>query len=432
MQTKNHQPLVWMKPDSAANFCTMVTTRKFAHMFRLSVELAEEIDPVVLEEALQVALKRIPAFSLKLRYGLFWNYLEAADDKAYVEEDVRNPMVRQNWKLNKQYLFRVRYYGRRISLEIFHALADGTGAMKFLITLVAEYLRRKYGYVIEESQWILHPDESPVPEEYEDMFDKVARPKKTKYKGAKAYHSKGTPAQEGYLNIITGHMPTEAVVREAKKYNATVTAFLSAVLIDAYQDLQERERSRKLRKRPILVTLPVDLRKFYPTKTVCNFFTNVNVGIDRVLGHYEFPEIVEAMKHGMGIEITEKKLNNLIAGNIAIYRIFAFRFIPMFIKKPFVILGDCIGGDPKASCTLSNIGNVVLPPKMTEYVKGIWAIGGPNRTRVTKCMGVSYGGTMAMTFTRKIKEAEVERLFFTKLVEMGIPVEIESNQRDEE
>ena len=73
-----------------------------------------------------------------------------------------------------------------------------------------------------------------------------------------------------------------------------------------------------------------------------------------------------------------------------------------------------------------------MPPKMTEYVKGIWAIGGPNRTRVTKCMGVSYGGTMAMTFTRKIKEAEVERLFFTKLVEMGIPVEIESNQRDEE
>ena len=88
MHSKSTKHLEWLKPDNTANFCTMVTTKKFAHIFRLSVELEEEIDPVVLDSALQVVLKRIPSFALKLRYGLFWNYMELGKDKPEVEEDV--------------------------------------------------------------------------------------------------------------------------------------------------------------------------------------------------------------------------------------------------------------------------------------------------------------------------------------------------------
>ncbi len=427
MHSKNKH-LEWLKPDNTANFCTMVTTKKFAHIFRLSVELDEEVDPVILDEALQVVLKRIPSFALKLRYGLFWNYLEMADGKPEVEEDVRNPMVRRSWKLNKHFLFRVRYFGKRISLEVFHALSDGTGGMVFMMTLVAEYLRRKYGYEIEDSRWILHPDEEPKPEEYEDAYSRVARKQKFKRKSPKAYQAKGTPEAEGYLNIITGHVPVDAVKAKAKEYDCTVTAFLTAVLMDAYQDIQEREKKRAIRQMPIVINIPVDLRKFYPSKTVSNFFANMNIGLDRALGHYSFGEIVEQVKHGMALNITEKKLNNLIAGNIASYRLKVYKVIPMFIKKPFVILGNYMGGEIKSSCTMSNLGNMVLPPKMSEYVKGIRAVAGKNFGRVTSCMGVSYKETMAISFTRKIKEAEIERLFYTKLVEMGIPVEIESNQ----
>lgn len=426
--TKNRLHLDWMKPDNTANFCSMVTTRKFAHIFRLSVELKEEIDPVILNEALQVVLKRIPGFALKLRYGLFWNYLEMTDDMAEVEKDVRNPMFRENWKLNKHFLFRVRYFGKRISLEVFHAIADGTGGMKFLITLVAEYLRRKHGYEIEESEWILHPDHEPVREEYEDSYSRVARRQKFIRKNPKAYRAKGTNEPNGYLNIITGHIPVDAVKTEAKKYQCTVTAFLMAVLMDAFQDIQEREKKASRRNLPIVITVPVDLRKFYPSQTVNNFFANANIGLDRTMGHYSFEEIVTQAKHGMALNITEKRLNNLIAGNIASYQKKAYKIIPMIIKKPFVILGNYVAAEKKSTCTLSNLGNVVLPPNMSEYVSKIHAVAGRNFGRVTSCMSVSYQGMMFVTFTRKIKEAEIERLFYTKLVEMGIPVEIESNQ----
>ncbi len=428
MHSKSTKHLEWLKPDNTANFCTMVTTKRFAHIFRLSVELEEEIDPVILDESLQVVLKRIPSFALKLRYGLFWNYMEMTKDKPSVEEDVRNPMVRRNWKLNKHFLFRVRYFGKRISLEVFHALADGTGGMTFLITLVAEYLRKKHGYTIEESRWILHPDEEPKPEEYEDAYSKVARRQKFKRKNPKAYQAKGTKEEEGYLNIITGRMPVEQVKARAKEYNCTVSAFLIAVLMDVFQDVQEKEKKRSKRQQPIVINVPVDLRKFYPSKTVSNFFANVNIGLDRTLGHYSFAEIVEQVKHGMALNITEKRLNNLIAGNIASYRLKVYKVIPMFIKKPFVILGNYMGGELKSTCTMSNLGNIILPSEMTKYVKGVHAVAGKNFGRVTSCICVSYKNNMSVSFTRKIKEAEIERLFYTKLVEMGIPVEIESNQ----
>ena len=431
MHSKNTKHLEWLKPDNTANFCTMVTTKKFAHIFRLSVELEEEIDPVVLDSALQVVLKRIPSFALKLRYGLFWNYMELAKDKPVVEEDVRNPMARRSWKLNKHFLFRVRYFGKRISLEVFHALADGTGGMTFMMTLVAEYLRQKYGYEIEESRWILNPDEEPKQEEYEDAYSKVARRQKFNRKSPKAYQAKGSKAAEGFLNIVTGRMPVEAVKAKAKEYNCTVTAFLTAVLMDVFQDIQEKEKKRKIRQMPIVINIPVDLRKFYPSKTVSNFFANINIGLDRALGHYSFAEIVEQVKHGMALNITEKRVNNLIAGNIASYQYKVYKVIPMFIKKPFVILGNYMGGEIKSTCTMSNLGKVELPPGMSEYVKGVQAVAGKNFGRVTSCMGVSYADTMSVTFTRKIKEAEIERLFYTKLVEMGIPVEIESNQASE-
>lgn len=428
MHSKNTKHLEWIKPDNTANFCTMVTTKKFAHIFRLSVELEEEIDPVVLDSALQVTLKRIPAFALKLRYGLFWNYLELAKDKPEIEEDVRNPMVRGSWKLNKHFLFRVRYYGKRISLEVFHALADGTGGMIFLMTLTAEYLRQKYGYEIEESPWILHPDESPKPEEYEDSYSKVARRQKFSRKSPKAYQARGTKEPEGYLNLVTGRIPIDVIKSKAKEHNCTITVFLTAVLMDAFQDVQEKEKTRKKRQVPIVINIPVDLRKFYPSKTVSNFFANVNIGLERALGHYSFAEIIEQVKHGMALNITEKKLNNLIAGNIASYQIKVYKIIPMFIKKPFVILGNYMGGEMKSTCTMSNLGNMVLPPKMSGYVQDVQAIAGKNFGRVTSCISISYKDTLSVSFTRKIKEAEIERLFYTKLVEMGIPVEISSNQ----
>jgi hypothetical protein len=42
---------------------------------------------------------------------------------------------------------------------------------------------------------------------------------------------------------------------------------------------------------------------------------------------------------------------------------------------------------------------------------------------------VSWNGKTYISMIRGIRDSELERLFFSSLVEMGIPVDIESNRR---
>jgi len=42
---------------------------------------------------------------------------------------------------------------------------------------------------------------------------------------------------------------------------------------------------------------------------------------------------------------------------------------------------------------------------------------------------LSYNGQFVINVTRKIREADLPRNFFRRLVRLGVPVRVESNQR---
>lgn len=86
-------------------------------------------------------------------------------------------------------------------------------------------------------------------------------------------------------------------------------------------------------------------------------------------------------------------------------------------------------GDRYCSNTLSNLGNIVLPKEVEKYVLEMGIAIGKSRGKPASSAMVGYNGNLYITITRKIKEAEFERILFTTLVEMGVPVLIESNRR---
>ena len=53
----------------------------------------------------------------------------------------------------------------------------------------------------------------------------------------------------------------------------------------------------------------------------------------------------------------------------------------------------------------------------------------PQRSYLNNCSVLSYGGRTYINMIRNIRESELERRFFSRLVELGIAVEIESNRR---
>ncbi|MDD6799973.1 MAG: alcohol acetyltransferase [Firmicutes bacterium] len=426
---KNH-PKRWMKLDNAAKIYPSAMSSRWMAIFRLSVELTEKIDTDILSEALRMTLLRFPSLSLRLKRGFFWYYLEQIDEEPEISSDVRNPCARMNFKQNKGYMFRVRYYENKISVEFFHVLTDATGGMSFLKTLTAEYLTRKYKITIPRSDSLLDCSDLPDASEVEDSFIKYAKKTKLASPEAKSYHIEGTPERRGVIHITTAIMDVSQLSAKAKEYNATITEYLLAHLVMSIAEIQKREPGRRKRKQPVKVCVPVNLRKFYPTKTLRNFASFVNIGISSEYGEYTFEEAVKSIHHQMGLETSEKHINARMSGNVSSEKSILIRVLPLFLKDTALKIAYALNGDRTSSTTLSNLGMVAVPEEMKPYVKKFDFLIGPLKTNHVVCACASYNGTLYFNITRNTVEPEVERLFLTSLVKNGIHVKVESNNID--
>jgi len=427
---KTKKPKTWMKLDNAALIYPATMNRNWTALFRLSATLTEPVDEDILEVAQKRTLRRLPWFAYKLKRGLFWFYLEHSDDLPRIEEDVANPCVRMRLKENDRFCMRVRYYHNRIAVEFFHVLTDGTGGQVFLQTLVAEYLRLKYGADIPRGDKILDCSAAPDPAEAEDSFvvhsGKVTQTRKE----VKAYHILGTDERSGFVHIITGTMNAEDVRLKAREKGVSITEYLTAVLILSIDAIQRRNVPRIHHYTPVKISVPVNLRNVFPSKTLRNFANYVNPGIDPRLGEYTFDETLNIVHHFMAMEVTKKLLNVKITTNVRSERNAVLRVMPLFIKNMALKYVYSQVGDALSSTTLSNLGVAKLPEEMAKYVRRMDFILGPLANNRVCCAALTYNGRLRINFTRTIVEPTLEREFFTRLVKLGIHVKVESNQRD--
>lgn len=416
----------WLKLDNAALIYPATLNRKIATMFRFTVALTEEVDTYILQESLNNVMKRFPTFNYSIKEGFFWFYLNFINDSPKIGQDYQNPMVRIHWKDNKNYMFRVRFYCNRIAVEFFHALTDGTGGLTFIMTLVGEYLRLKYSISLKYNSLVLNPNDKASNKEIEDCFLKYAGKTGKMDKEEKAYHIKGIEENANIINIITGKINIAKLKEICSKYNATITEFLSALIVESIEEMARKDNISK--SVPIKVSVPVNLRKVFNTNTFRNFSSYVNIGICSNKNGHAFEEIVEVIKRQMKEMTTKKKMTEKISANVNLANNFVIRIIPLFIKKRIMSIVENRVGDGYVSTTLSNVGLIKLPKEMEKYITDVNFILGKSKGKSGSIGAIGYKDTLYISFSRKIKEAEFERLFFTKLVKMGLEVEIESNR----
>ena len=84
--------------------------------------------------------------------------------------------------------------------------------------------------------------------------------------------------------------------------------------------------------------------------------------------------------------------------------------------------------DRNSSAGLTNMGALKVPEDMKPYIERFDIYMGQPFSSRTNCAIVSFEDTLTVNFASCIIEADVERLFFRKLVEDGIQVKIESNR----
>lgn len=418
----------WLQLDNAAKIYPAARSRTWTAVFRLSVTLKEDIVPRVLEQALHNTLERIPLFGYRLRRGFFWYYLDQQKELPKPQEDVQNPCARMMLGREQRFLFRVRYHGGRIAVEIFHSLADGTGGLTFLMTLVAEYVRLRYGPRIPENAYILDVRKPPEAGEWEDSFLKHARDGVRSRSEEKAYALSGTDLQPGRLSLITGIVDTAKLREVAHQHRATINTFLSALLLQALLTVQENDPSKKRRRLPVKLSMPVNLRKYYFSSTLRNFASYFNASINPTYGSYTLDDIIRQVQHFAGMEGAEQLVNARMSTNVAAEKNRLLRVVPLFIKTPILKMMYDLTGERYFTTTLSNLGALPLPEALRKHVQRADFILGPGKKNKLACGVISVNDKTFINFSRTIEETQVERAFFTALIKLGVPVMVESNR----
>ena len=306
-------------------------------------------------------------------------------------------------------------------------LTDGTGGLLFLKTLVAEYLRLKYGAAIPRGSGLLDCDEPPRPEELEDAFLRYARPETLPRAEKAAYHVRGTDEPPDVIHVITGMCPVAELKEKARSYGVSVTEYLTAVLLLCLDEMQRRSVRQKSRLKPVKVCVPVNLRSFFPSETVRNFALYVNPGMEPRLGHYTMEELTNIVHCQMALEATEKNLCARFSQNVHSEQSIALRLVPLFLKNLVMRLVFHQVGDRITSTCLSNLGLVRLPQEMAQYVTRMDMMLGPLSENRVVLAALSYQGSAHLTFTSTIRETDLPRAFFRYLVRAGIHVKVESN-----
>lgn len=419
----------WMRLDNAAKIYPAASSRRWHALFRLSATLTEPVDPDVLLQAQRRMVRRFPSFYVRLRRGMFWYYLEGVDECAAVEPDGESPCMPLQRREKRGLRLRVRYRGNRIAVEFFHAITDGTGGLCFLKTLVAEYLSLRYGVAIPRGDGVLDCDEPPHGAELDDSFLANAGDIAIDRTEANAYHLSGDLEPDGFIHLTTACVPLAAVTARAKAFGVSLTAYLTALLIDAACQLQQEDGTARRRRRPVKICVPVNLRRFFPSETLRNFSSYVNPGVETRLGTYTLEEIVQAVHHYMGTEATAKRLGAKFTANVSSERNAALRLAPLFLKNVAMKCAFLMVGDRKTTTILSNLGLVTLPDAMAAHVSRMEFVLGPLSRNPVACAALSYGDTLYLNLTSTLREPALERAFLTRLVRQGVPVRVESNQR---
>ena len=414
----------WYKLDNAAKIYPAISGPSRGSVFRVAVQLKSIVNPVILQEALARTLPRFPSLAVKMKKGLFWYYFDANPDIPEVTIE-RNPPCRAiETDETNGFLFRVSYYKKRISLEVFHALTDGTGALTFLKLLTSQYLTLS-GFGVFSDVCILDCEVHPSVGEIEDSFEKYYDPRiKCKWIEEKAYHVYGSKIAPDALGIVHGIIPLKSFLSLVKENRATVTEYITALLIYSIYCTQMEGR---VSNAPVKISVPVNLRNFFPSQTLRNFSSYVNIGISFTEKDYAFEQILDIVSVKMKNEVQPEKLIGKISANVKAEKNLLMRLAPLVLKNVVLKTAFNAFGETLFTCSLSNLGVINIPDTMEEYIDRFEIVLGRPVLNLMNCSVCSFRDDMIVTFTKAMHETDIERFFFRFLSEKGLKITIETN-----
>ena len=412
----NQKKARWRKLDNAAKLYSAASNKKDTRVFRFYCELKEEVEPILLQKALDQTMETFPMFLMVLRKGLFWHYLEPCNLHPIVKEEYKEPCSRLYIKDKKNLLFEVTYYKKRINFEVFHVLTDGTGATEFLKELVTNYLY--LGHKDEGLEQVsMLPEDMTVQDQEDDSFLKYysKEQRRPKEKKIHAFQIRKKKKDGHHLHVHESVVPVQAVLKRSRELGVSMTVFLTAVYLMAIHE----EMSKMQEKRPVVLMVPVNLRKFFPSTSMLNFFNWIEPGYDFTKQDNSFEAVLEYTKEFFKEQLTKEKMSAHISELLALELHPILRLAPLELKNLCIHAGAKFS-EKNVTAIFSNMSVVKMPESYVPYIErfGVYT----NTPKLELCL-CSFQDKLSFAFTSRYDTENIERNFYRMLKEQGISSE---------
>ena len=420
---KKRTKLNWRRLDNSAKIFPIAAGRKYSTVFRFSVLLKENVNEKELEKAVNIVIERYKSFKVKMIEGFFWYYFEENTKKILVEEEKDYPCKYIDPKKNREYLFKITYYKSKINIDIFHSLTDGNSGMIFFKEIIYTYLELTHSDILNEEERKLRKieDDFNTEDSYIQNYNKNI---KSKNKNIKAYTLRGRKIGLNAKSVIHQIIDLNELKKETKKYNITITGYLTAVLI--YSIYKENFlKYKKENKKPIKICIPVNLKKYFDSKTLSNFFSYITLEADMKIMN-QFDEIIEFVKKEFVEKLKQEEIIKTMSTNVKIGINPVLKLVPLMLKKVLVRL-TYLEIRKYTTTTFSNIGRIGIIGKYQSYIQYFMMMIAPEPIEKIKCSSCSFGNKIVFTFTSILKDNSIEKCFYEFLLDRKIDVKIESN-----
>lgn len=422
MKNNIKNKLPWRRLDNSAKIFPMSTGEKYSTVFRISAVLKEEVQPQILQKAVVDTLEKYQSFKVRMKAGLFWYYLEQNNKEPIVEEEKDYPCKYINPKKNKGYLFKVTYFKAKINIDIFHSLTDGNGGNTFFREIIYTYLEMCHRDELNpDNRQTRKIEEYTTEDSYMKNYDKKVKSSRS---GRRAYELKGNKIKLGAISSIHQIIDLEQLKQESKKYEATITQYLTAVLMHAiYKENYVKNNGKK----PIKVCIPVNLKKYFPSKTMSNFFSYITLVVPQKQEIMDdFEKIIEFLKKEFKDLLTEEEIVKTMSANVKLGNNIFIKSIPLVLKNIIVRL-SYLEIRKYSTITYSNIGRIGVLGDYKKYIDYFLMLIAPDPVEKIKCSSCTFENKIVFTFTSILNDNKIEKAFYMFLKERGINVTIESN-----
>lgn len=402
----------WRKLDHVAKMYSATSNDKITRVFRFYCVLKEDIQPKILQEALNKTIETYPIFLSVMRKGLFWHYLEKSSLRPIVREENKEVCSTLYVHDQKSLLFEVTYYHNRINFEVFHALTDGTGATAFLKEIVKNYIYLSHSKQLEEIE--LLDEHITIQDQESDGFSKYYNKEKVhKAKKVKAYQIKKPKKQRGPLQVNESTVFVKDIQAKAKEKNVSLSVYITSVLMmSIYYEMSIAEE-----KRPVILHVPINLRKFFPTDSMLNFFICMNPKFT-FCESTTLDDVIQEVNQYYKNELTQDRIIENMNRFITLEKHPLLRIIPLEVKNLSIKAGT-IYAEKDATAVYSNMGIINMPDAYAKYIErfGVFT----NTPKLELCM-CSFQEQITFSFTSTFDTNNIQRNFYQILKEQGIIV----------